>query len=276
MIELKLISDQVARLLPLLGSQRFAPELASLLREWVNIDEVSLMIYPVSSSPSIVYRENPQEESGLETYRTGPFLLDPYYVAAAKERRFGFFALKQLAPRGFKKSEYYRIYYRYSGLMDECGYLVELHDGAFANLSIARKEGSRHFERVALRQLESLTSMIAGFLNSHYQSLSQRTITTQGAVNMRAQLEHALAGFGSNLLTPREQQIINAILHGHTSKALASDLGISVETVKLHRKNAYRKLTVRNQTELFHAFIQSLKEQRVRESSPPTITAIRN
>jgi DNA-binding NarL/FixJ family response regulator len=67
--------------------------------------------------------------------------------------------------------------------------------------------------------------------------------------------------FGHPLLTPREQQIINAILHGHTSKALASELGISVETVKLHRKNAYRKLAVRNQTELFHTFIQTLKEQ---------------
>lgn len=60
------------------------------------------------------------------------------------------------------------------------------------------------------------------------------------------------------MLTPRERQIINAILHGHTSKAIAHELSISVETVRLHRKNAYRKLSIGNQSELFNAFIQAL------------------
>jgi len=260
MSELRLISDQVARLLPLVGQDGFVAALVDVLREWVPIDEVSMIVYPASGRPFIRHREHPIEEAGLETFLTGPFLLDPYYVAAARESRYGFFSLKQLAPRGFKKSEYYRIYYRYSGLIDECGYLVTLADGGFVNLSLARTEGSRPFERTSLRLLSELNALVAGFLNGHFQSLAAEPDEGK-LIDLRAQLEGALMSFGQPLLTPREQQIINAILHGHTSKALASELGISVETVKLHRKNAYRKLAVRNQTELFHTFIQTLKEQ---------------
>lgn len=275
MSELRLISDQVARLLPIVGTDSFVPALVNVLREWVLIDEVSMIVYPASGSPAISHREHPMEAAGLETFLSGPFLLDPYYVAAARESRYGFFSLKQLAPRGFKKSEYYRVYYRYSGLIDECGYLVALQDGGFINLSLARTEGSRSFERPALRLLDDLNSMIAGFLNLHFQSLSGDLVDGK-IVDLRAQLEGALMSFGHYLLTPREQQIINAILHGHTSKALASVLGISVETVKLHRKNAYRKLAVRNQTELFHAFIKTLKEQNPDSPEAPASSPTRS
>ena len=69
-----------------------------------------------------------------------------------------------------------------------------------------------------------------------------------------------MTSFGGGCLTPRASEVVNAILHGNASKAIAALLGISVETVKLHRKNAYRKLGVRNQSELFYRFIQTLQE----------------
>ena len=71
-------------------------------------------------------------------------------------------------------------------------------------------------------------------------------------------MENRLQSFGRDQLTPRESEIISAILHGHTTKTIALDLTISIETVKLHRKNAYRKLCVRNQSELFYSFLQTL------------------
>ena len=48
------------------------------------------------------------------------------------------------------------------------------------------------------------------------------------------------------------------MLHGHSTKSIASRLGISVETVKLHRKHAYAKLEVSSQAELFYLFLDSL------------------
>jgi len=51
---------------------------------------------------------------------------------------------------------------------------------------------------------------------------------------------------------------VKCILHGHSSKSLASKLNISLSTVKIHRKNIYQKLDIATQSELFSLCIQSL------------------
>ena len=48
------------------------------------------------------------------------------------------------------------------------------------------------------------------------------------------------------------------ILKGYSSKAIAERFSISIETVKLHRKNAYAKLDLSTQGEVFNLFINSL------------------
>ena len=59
-------------------------------------------------------------------------------------------------------------------------------------------------------------------------------------------------------LTERETQVINLVLHGHSTKTVAEKLSISMETVKLHRKHAYAKLEVSSQAELFYLFLDSV------------------
>ena len=257
MSQLEKLSIHAAHLLAATGSEKFFPELARLLRSIVSVDEISVISYPDVSGPYIDYRENPTEGPNLNTFITGPFLLDPFYVAAARQQRFGFFTLKNLAPKGFKSSEYYKTYYRFAGIFNECGYLTPTPGGGFPNLSLARTQGSKPFERASLSRLAELTPLVAAHIQHHRsRQPTQKPITHP---TLRAQLEAALTGFGSSRLTPRESEIINLILHGHTSKSIALPLNIKVETVKLHRKNAYRKLGVNNQSELFWTFIQALK-----------------
>lgn len=78
----------------------------------------------------------------------------------------------------------------------------------------------------------------------------------------RRHLHLALDDFGSSLLTDRETQVINLVLHGHSTKSIAARLKISVETVKLHRKHAYAKLEINSQAELFYLFLDSLMSAR--------------
>ena len=68
----------------------------------------------------------------------------------------------------------------------------------------------------------------------------------------------ALEAFGSSVLTDRETQVINLVLHGHSTRTVSEKLSISVETVKLHRKHAYSKLEISSQAELFYLFLDSL------------------
>lgn len=51
-------------------------------------------------------------------------------------------------------------------------------------------------------------------------------------------------------LTPREREVLEHISMGKTSKHVAADLGISENTVEVHRKNIYSKLNVHSVVEL--------------------------
>jgi DNA-binding NarL/FixJ family response regulator len=50
-------------------------------------------------------------------------------------------------------------------------------------------------------------------------------------------------------LSPREKEIIALLAKGYLYKEIASQLGISVETVRTHIHNTYEKLHVRTRTE---------------------------
>ena len=60
-------------------------------------------------------------------------------------------------------------------------------------------------------------------------------------------------------LTPREKEILILIGHGLTSKEIASELRLSVETVKNHRKSICRKLSLHSTAELVAHAAKCLK-----------------
>ena len=58
-------------------------------------------------------------------------------------------------------------------------------------------------------------------------------------------------------LTPREQQIAEAIARGLSNKQIAREFGISPETVKRHLATIYDKLAVRGRVALAIHIVQS-------------------
>ena len=251
-----------------LGTDDFFDALLSFVRHWVGVDEACVLLYPPGGGPAIAYREHPRcsQSPNLDTFITGPFLLDPFYVAASQKETFGFFSLSELAPQGFRSSEYYKTYYRFCGVFDETGYLIPLGDASFANISLAKTSPRRNFSRSSQRRLQDMTPLVATLTQRHFELLPSSGFPELQMLEtdaLRSRLELIMASFGGGCLTPRESEIVNAILHGNASKAIATQLGISLQTVKLHRKNAYRKLNVRNQSELFYRFIRALQESPV-------------
>lgn len=72
---------------------------------------------------------------------------------------------------------------------------------------------------------------------------------------------HARAGW--NILTDREQEIVNLIIAGRINREVADDLHISVRTVEGHRATAFKKLGVKTPEEA-----ANLKKQAEGELSP--------
>ncbi len=51
-------------------------------------------------------------------------------------------------------------------------------------------------------------------------------------------------------LTPREVEVMHAVVNGYMNKQIAGQLGISMVTVKLHRSNVMKKMRVRSVADL--------------------------
>ena len=52
-------------------------------------------------------------------------------------------------------------------------------------------------------------------------------------------------------LSSRERQLVRLVLAGHPTALIAKRLGITVGTVKNHRRSIYRKLDITTERELF-------------------------
>ena len=239
----------------LLGESGFAAALGNGIRELIEADDVSLIRYPDAGPPLIEYNLPPKRrgKTTLDRYVKGPFLLDPFYRAAQVEERFGVFRLQALAPIGFKDSEYFRTWYHECGFQDECGLLIKLDRGAL-NLALGMTDSSRRFSKRQVDRLKAVFPAVEALARRHW---SQLTPTVESP-NLRRRLQESLSAFGASMLTRREQQVIELVLLGNSTRLVADKLGISAETVKLHRKHAYAKLDISSQAELFYLFVDAL------------------
>ena len=70
-------------------------------------------------------------------------------------------------------------------------------------------------------------------LNRAFQRLEERTQRDLLVDEARGKIEH---------LTPREREVLDGLVEGHTNKSIADTLDISPRTVEIHRANLMEKL----------------------------------
>ncbi|QFU77326.1 LuxR family transcriptional regulator [Halioglobus maricola] len=261
---LSIFSKHVAELINTTGSESFPRSMVAMLRELVPVDDATVIAYPGMDMPVIEYFEVPDEggNSTLDRFVKGAFLLDPFYLAATRDQHAGVFRLRDLSPTGFRETEYYKAWYRDSNFIDECGFIVPLGDQGFVNIALGKTAARSTFSKRELNTLAEIYPTVEALCQRHW----TETAGSDTGDNLRAKLHSALEAFGSSLLTDRETQVINLVLHGHSTKTVADKLSISMETVKLHRKHAYAKLEVSSQAELFYLFLDSLMSAQDYES----------
>lgn len=241
------------------GTPALVDGLVRALRALVPADDVMVVLYRHGLAPELAHdlSAGPQAAVNLATYLKGAYLLDPFYRAFADGVAPGCYRLQQLAPSAFRSSEYYRLHFARTGIADEIGYLVPDAGGSCVHLSLGVRGASARFSAADYRLLLDFQPLVDELLRRHWappEPGGNRMLTTQ--------LDSALKFFGRDFLTDRETEVIQLLLRGHSTKSIAARLGISPETVKLHRKHSYAKLDVSSQAELFHLFIDALGSYR--------------
>ena len=255
-----------------IGREKLSQELIGILRNLVDFDTAVIVEYQLGDKQIIHHNDLPPKniDSQIENFVKSAFVLDPFYRAALDRKISGIHRLSDLAPQGFRKTEYYRSYFKLTKIKDEIGYVFHLNKDKFINISLGRLASSCRFKVRELNTLDSITRIVESICIAQWGQEKTEKLAIPGN-SLPMQLDTALKYFGTAFLTDRETQVVQLFLHGHSTKSIAEKLCISPETVKLHRKNSYAKLDVSSQAELFYLFIDSLSSLKNYSGGDPLV-----
>lgn len=232
-----------------LGDGGFGRLFLRLVRALARVDEVVVFAYHGADRPLDLFTTFAGEDYRVfvSLYQAGPYLLDPF-CRTARDRRAGLFRMRDLAPDRFFSSEYHRTYYVQTGLAEEVGFFVPLEGEATVVLSLMRRGPSGAFTEAELQPLRQAEALVADLVRLYWGGVAGRfgaRVTPRPAHDPWRRLD----------LTEREAAIVELVLQGHSSESIALRLGIATGTVKVHRRNVYRKLGISSQTQLLSLYL---------------------
>lgn len=250
----------VARIIDSIETPDFAHRLSKALRNIVEYDYTVIFGYVGTSRPLALFNDFPEDRRRLhvDEYLEGPYLLDPFFLASTGEVAPGLWRLSEIAPDRFYQGEYFRSYYAQTGLAEEVGYLIDVHDNLSIVVSLMRK--TRRFSKAEIRALRAVWPVIDAACRRNWRATA-RSNAGQIPV-MEENVERAFRSIGEGVLTPREREVVEHTLRGHSADAIGKLLGIAPGTVRIHRKNIYSKLRINSQGELFSEFLSAITESQ--------------
>ncbi len=243
-----------------LDTPALPPALARFLQQQVSYSHTVIFGYSGTSRPIDLFDDFPpsRRDVFVTDYQAGPYLLDPFYLAAARSIAPGLYRLRDLAPDRFYQGEYYRNYYVRTGLAEEIAYFVALPGPSTLVLSLMRTE--RTFSRREFQALQAVFPFVEAVVRRHWMSLHRQLGKAAGVPGRQRRsrdLSDELGNFGAGVLTAREREVAGYTLKGHSAESTGRLLGISPGTVRIHRRNIYAKLQVSSQGELFSRFLET-------------------
>ncbi|TXH35655.1 MAG: LuxR family transcriptional regulator [Rhodospirillaceae bacterium] len=232
-----------------IGTRGFPDALAAALRLLTPFQMMNGFVYSPDNHAFDLYNEKIVAERAIivDRYLAGAFVLDPFYDAVRKDSSRRMIVMRELAPDNFRQTEYYRLHYATTRIVDEIGFVMQLEDSFCAVLSLSRTGTEAPFADEELQSLRATAPVVCALGERHWFHLPGRSLTT-GTARPVERIEHPL-------LTRRELEIVTLILKGHSNFSLATVLSLSPNTVKVHRRQIYLKLNISSQAELFRLFL---------------------
>jgi len=237
-------------------------------------ERACLFVYRAGSNPIHVHDTfaSPAEKQGLINYVDSTYVLNPFYGAWLRGLATGAHRMRDLAPDAYARNDLVASYRATASGNEEIGYLthgwpagmeelclaLELDDGECAEISLSRRTAEGGFADADVARFGAVVPFVAAAFRRYWQGARARHL----AATRDSGADAAFAGFGGKLLSPREREIAQLLLRGHSGHSIGAQLGISPTTVKTHRKNLYAKLGIATHYELFSLFLDSLKGER--------------
>ncbi len=244
----------LARAIAAIGTDEHVDRLIDLIGADIHHDLVTVTRYSATKMPEFVKHRGFSDEM-VRHYLASYYVFDPFYAAWRRERRLGIVPLKRLADDEVKRGQYIAGFLAQSEIVDEVGILLE--DGGDWCLGIFLDRSSKPFRD---REIALLDERLTVFSALHALDIKARgpnflrTLAPSGPA-ASPRIPSIPAGLWPEL-SQRERDLVQLVLAGHPTAAIAERLGITVGTTKNHRRRIYEKLDITTERELFLQFFE--------------------
>lgn len=244
-----------------LNTNEFETYLAGWLHTVVAYDSIIVVSYHQDRPPSLLFssiKEDRVLENFETTYAQGAYLFDPFHTLHIEQWDEGMYRLDDIAPDQFRRNRYFTDYYQNTTMIDEIAYIAYPGNGISIHVSLGRDITSN--QRFLARQVSaanSIAPIVCALVKNHWGHLHsietiEKSKTFENLIE-KVKREHRIA------LSPRQAQVAVLILKGHSSMSIGLELGISPQTVKVFRKQLYKKCQISSQAELFSFLMPVLR-----------------
>lgn len=253
-----------------------------IVAKTIVVDASAVIVMDLKERPKLVHGSfgNLASKESMDRFFSGAFVLSPYFSALSEGRLcpFGFVDSYPVDPAFHRMTGNKPLFPHISldpgSLSDEVCYAAAS-GGRAAILLLMRGPESGRFDEDERARLSARSEQIVDLLDHilvlHDEKGSKRSddIMSEGRVRGRAPSApgagpsdaeadsmHFIESYFSETLSPREKSSIALTLEGKSIHGVADTLGISPHTVRVHLRNAYGKLRVRNRLELVGMFVK--------------------
>ncbi|HEX3217546.1 MAG TPA: helix-turn-helix transcriptional regulator [Aestuariivirgaceae bacterium] len=251
------ITEALARAIAGIGSDQHVERMVDLIRELVPQDLVTVTRYSTTQRPEFVSHRN-FSDAMVKRYLEIYYLHDPFFDFWRRHRRPGVVPLKSLAGRDVKRGRYVAEFLAQSVICDEVGVLLD--DGPGWCLGIFLDRSEKVFSSAEIARLEGQFPVFAALHGLDTKSRRPGFMRTDQPPAIAGRVDDSLPERLWPELSSRERQLVGLILAGYPTALIAKRLGISVGTVKNHRRSIYRKLDITTERELFLRYFEAERQ----------------
>lgn len=236
-----------------LGGTGFLSAFAAWLRQTLRHDNITILAYFQGRAPVNLLVESalPDAISNVDKiYVAGAYLLDPFHDLHISRAPRGVYRLNEIAPDQFHRNPYFLDYYASTTMVDELAFITYPADGVSVHVCLGRDANSNtRFSARDVAHANTISPIVEALSESHWSGLDAPGEYSEAEVTTR--LIDSLRAAQGVSLSPRQAEVALLILRGHSSVSIGLRLGISAQTVKVFRRQLYKKCAISSQAELF-------------------------
>lgn len=245
-----------------LGTDDFHRTLRAALYELTGFNSCLILSFSAAAAPVVLEHCSPiKRDRFRHCYMKEAYRLDPFYMAAVQGMSIGVSRCKEIYAQDFTSSAYNNLYYKDVPLVDEIGILCPVTEQQTIHISLGRCTGAPRFDPSVLDNLNAAEPLLASLVRKH---ALLRPDLCRHASPLPDDKSEAVdtSWLGRFNATRREVEVALLVLRGHTNASIACVLGISEDTVKVHRKRLYGKLNISSQAELFMKYMNNRPSEK--------------